>query len=51
MYLVIEIRHIILIYNVMGIISRWKNFNYNVLEIDILRTDSQNLFVVLRGDF
>ena len=38
------------LYNVMGIILRWKNFN-SLLEIDILRNYYTKLLVVLRGDF
>ena len=34
----------------MGIILSWKNYNY-MLEIDILRNDSQKYLCVLRGDF
>ena len=34
----------------MGIILSWKNYNY-MLEIDILRSDSQKYLGVLRGDF
>ena len=34
----------------MGIILSWKNCNY-MLEIDILRNDSQKYLGVLRGDF
>ena len=38
------------IYNAMGIILRGKLFNY-VLEINIFRNSSQNLFDVLKSDF
>ena len=38
-----------LLYNVMEIILKWKNFNYK-FEIDILRNDSQKHLGVLRGD-
>ena len=38
------------LYNVMGIIWRWKN-SINMLEIDILRNSSQKFLGVLRGAF
>ena len=38
------------LYNVMGIILRWRNFNY-MLEIDILGNYFLNNLGVLRGDF
>ena len=34
----------------MGIILKWKKFNY-MLEIDILRNFLQNILGVLNGDF
>ena len=49
MYLLIEIRHDIVV-QCMGIILRWRNFNYMV-EIDLLRNDSQKYLGDLRGDF
>ena len=38
------------IYNAMGIILRWKLFNY-VIEIGIFKNSSQKSLVVLGGDF
>ena len=44
------VRFLGVLYNVMGIILRWKNFNY-MLEIYILRNDPQKYLGVLRDDF
>ena len=41
---------IILFYNVMGIILKWRNFKH-MLEIDILRNNFPTNMVTLRGDF
>ena len=37
------------LYNAMGIMLRWKLYNY-VLEIGIFRNSSQNILGVLKGD-
>ena len=51
MYLLIKIRHtVVSLYNVIGIMFRWKSFNY-MLGIDISRNYLPKDLGFMKGDF